>query len=75
MYIGYLDDRKKLGFSYVKDIRATKQISNLKKFIKRTREVSVGYIVKKDKQNLYSNIFKRSFGCCFYFCRIYLREY
>jgi hypothetical protein len=50
MYIGYLDDRKKLGFSCIKDVRAAKQISDLKNFIKRTRGVSVAYIVKKGKQ-------------------------
>jgi hypothetical protein len=50
MYVGYLQDRKKLGFSCIKDVRAAKQISNLKNFIKRTRGVSVAYIVKKGKQ-------------------------
>jgi hypothetical protein len=30
MYIGYLDDRKKFGFSCIKDVRAAKQVSDLK---------------------------------------------
>ena len=46
MYIGYLHDRKKLGFSCIEDVRAAKQISDFKNFIKRTRGVSVAYIVK-----------------------------
>mgnify|MGYP006979328532 FL=1 len=35
MYIGYLNDRKELGFSCIKDIHAAKLILNLKKFIKK----------------------------------------
>ena len=50
MYIGYLHDRKRLGFSCIKDIRAAKQLLNFKKFLKRTKRVSVAYIVKKGKQ-------------------------
>ena len=50
MYIGYLHDRKKLGFNCIKDLRAAKQISDFKNFLKRTRGVSVAYIVKKGKQ-------------------------
>ncbi len=30
MYIGYLNDRKELGFSCIKDIDAIKQLSNFK---------------------------------------------
>lgn len=47
MYIGYLHDRKRSGFSCIKNIRAAKLISDLKKELKR---VSVVYIVKKSKQ-------------------------
>lgn len=50
MYISYVHDRKKLGFSCIKDVRAAKQISDLKNFLKRTRGVSVAYIIKKGKQ-------------------------
>ena len=50
MYIGYVHDRKKLGFSCIEDVRAAKQISDFKNFLKRTRRVSVAYIVKKSKQ-------------------------
>ena len=39
-----------MGFSCIEDVRAAKQISNFKNFIKRTRGVSVAYIVKKGKQ-------------------------
>lgn len=37
MYIGYLNDRKYLGFSCIKDIRAAKLILNLKKFLKESQ--------------------------------------
>ena len=50
MYIGYIDDRKKLGFSCIKDVRSAKQISDFKNFLKRNGGVSVTYIVKKGKQ-------------------------
>jgi hypothetical protein len=50
MYIGYLHDRKKLGFHCIEDIRAVKKVSDLKNFLKRTKGVSVAYIVKKGKQ-------------------------
>jgi len=50
MYIGYLNDRKGLGFSCIKDIRAAKLILNLKKFLKRTKRVSVAYLIEKGKQ-------------------------
>ena len=50
MYIGYVHDRKKLGFSCIEDVRAAKQISDFKNFLKRTRRVSVAYIFKKGKQ-------------------------
>jgi len=50
MYIGYITDRKKLGFSCIQDFRVAKQISNLKNLIKRTGGVSVAYIVKEGKQ-------------------------
>ena len=50
MYIAYVHDRKKLGFSCIKDVRAAKQISDFKNFLKRTRRVSVAYIFKKGKQ-------------------------
>jgi len=39
MYIGYLHDQKRLGFSCIKDIRAAKLILNLKKFLKRTKRL------------------------------------
>lgn len=50
MYVGYLQDRKKLGFTYMKDVHAANQISDLKNFIKRTTEILVAYIIKKGKQ-------------------------
>jgi hypothetical protein len=50
MYIVYLHDRKKFGFSCIKDVRAAKQISDLKNCIKRTTRILVAYIVKKGKQ-------------------------
>ena len=50
MYIGYLNDRKELGFSCIKDIHAAKLILNLKKFLKKTKRVSVAYLIEKGKQ-------------------------
>jgi len=50
MYIGYLYDRKKLGFSCIEDVRTAQQILDFKNFLKRSRGVSVAYIVKKGKQ-------------------------
>ena len=43
MYIGYLNDRKELGFSCIKDIDATKQLFNLKKFLKNPVELGHTY--------------------------------
>jgi hypothetical protein len=50
MYIGYLNDRKELGFSCIKDIHAAKLILNLKKFLKKTKRVSVSYLIENGKQ-------------------------
>jgi hypothetical protein len=41
MYIYYVHDRKKLGFSCIEDGRAAKQISDFKNFLKKTRGISV----------------------------------
>ena len=48
MYIGYLDDRKKLGFSCIKDINAIKELSNLKSTLKNR----VSWIIRKGKQTV-----------------------
>lgn len=50
MYIGYVYDRKNMGFSCTEDDRAAKQVLNLVLFIKKKKGVSVAYIVKKGKQ-------------------------
>jgi len=50
MYICYLQDRKKLGFTCMKDDHAANQISDLKDFIKRTTGISVASIIKNGKQ-------------------------
>ncbi len=50
MYIGYLNDRKQLGFSCIKDLKAGKSISNLKNVLKRTKGTSATFIVKKGKK-------------------------
>jgi hypothetical protein len=39
-----------LDFSYIKNIHTAKLISDLKKFLKKTKKISVTYIVKKGKQ-------------------------
>nr|YP_010448043.1 hypothetical protein NRL27_pgp008 [Nitzschia dubiiformis]UTQ75524.1 hypothetical protein [Nitzschia dubiiformis] len=48
MYIGYLNDRKELGFSCIKDINAIKQLSNLKSTLKNP----LTWIIKKGKQTV-----------------------
>lgn len=50
MYIGYLNDRKQLGFSCIKDLEAGKSISNLKNVLKRTKGTSATFIVKKGRK-------------------------
>ena len=50
MYIGFVYDRKGLGFSCIKDGRAAKQVSNLVKFLKKIEGVSEVSVVKKGKQ-------------------------
>lgn len=50
MYICYLNDRKELGFGCKKDINAAKLILNFKKCLKKTKTVSVSYLIKKGKQ-------------------------
>jgi len=48
MYIGYLNDRKELGFSCIEDINAIKQLSNLKSTLKNP----VTWIIRKGKQTV-----------------------
>jgi hypothetical protein len=48
MYIGYLNDRKELGFSCIKDIGGIKQLSNLKSTLKNP----VSWIIRKGKQTV-----------------------
>ena len=48
MYIGYLNDRKELGFSCIKDINAIKELSNLKSTLKNR----VSWIIRKGKQTV-----------------------
>lgn len=48
MYIGYLNDRKELGFSCIKDINAIKQLS----YLKGTLKNPVSWIIRKGKQTV-----------------------
>jgi len=48
MYIGYLNDRKELGFSCIKDINAIKQLS----YLKGTLKNPVTWIIRKGKQTV-----------------------
>ena len=48
MYIGYLNDRKELGFSCIEDINAIKQLFNLKSTLKNP----VTWIIRKGKQTV-----------------------
>jgi len=48
MYIGYLKDRKELGFSCIKDVVAAKQISDFKSTLKNP----VTWMITKGKQTL-----------------------
>jgi hypothetical protein len=50
MYPNYRNYRKKLGFSCIKDIRAGNQISDLINFLKRTKRISVAYVIRKGQQ-------------------------
>jgi hypothetical protein len=45
--IGYLNDRKELGFSCIKDINAIKQLS----YLKGTLKNSVTWIIRKGARN------------------------
>lgn len=48
MYIGYLNDRKELGFSYIKDTDTIKELSDFKN----TSKNPVTWIIRKGKQTL-----------------------
>jgi len=48
MYIGFLNDRKELGFSCIKDINAIKQLS----YLKGTLKNPVTWIIRKGKQSV-----------------------
>ena len=48
MYIGYLNDRKELGFSCIKDTDAVKELSDFKSTLKNP----VSWIIRKGKQSV-----------------------
>ena len=63
MYIGYLNDRKELGFSCIKDSNAIKQLSNLKSTLKNP----VTWIIRKGKQTVILIISKEVLVAVFIF--------